>query len=579
MTISLRLRVRSCIAALLVALPMLSLAPARARAQKGPPRPVSLTFANSTVTCGDVFVGQATISEPVEHNFYLRGIALDFSTSRPDLVGSNWGGVVAMEERTTNFSLPTSCRSVQTEPVDVVVTVTLNGASRTATVRVNPLVVRSVGLTRSGNTTYTGTVTLTGHSYSTDSVRVALTSSNPAIAKVPLTIPVENGLTRAQFTVTLPLLAMTTATPFTITASFRGGAASASETTVPAGTLAASATTTTTNRLAGVVPNVDVATAGNSTTSGVSLASFAIVPSSLMSGFPTQGQLVASGRVGPGGLAVTFRSADANRVTGNDLSFVRLPAIVTIPEGATSITFPIGTVFSEERRVLAIDATGGGATQTAVLLLAPAGLSSFTIKTVFRDGRPVYTATMRAPIGHSGFSVAFASSRPDLVDVLVPVAFTPRDTLKSFDIATGPSREQLNVQITATVSLPGMVGSALAAPSITATMLLYAPSIQSMTLSAPEVVGGSSTIITGTFTLNSPAPFNLPVSLIVNNPVHRGDSPLELVTAPTIAAGATTGQFAVRARAVTAPTTLTLHLEGAVPRDGNSATLRVTVRP
>jgi hypothetical protein len=557
---------------------MLSLAPARARAQKGPPRPVSLTFANSTVTCGDVFVGQATISEPVERNFYLRGIALDFSTSRPDLVGSNWGGVVAMEERTTSFSLPTNCWSVQTEPVDVVVTVTLNGASRTATVRVNPLVVRSVGLTRSGNTTYTGTVTLTGHSYSSDSVRVALTSSNPAIAKVPLTIPVERGLSRAQFTVTLPLLAFTTATPFTITASFRGGAASASETTVPAGTLAASATTTTTNRLAGVVPNVDASTAGNSTTSGVSLASFAIVPSSLMSGFPTQGQLVASGRVGPGGLAVSFRSADANRVTGNDLSFVRLPAIVTIPEGATSITFPIGTVFSEERRVLGISATGGGATQTAVLLLAPAGLSSFTIKTVFRDGRPVYTATMRAPIGHSGFSVAFASSRPDLVDVLVPVAFTPRDTLKSFDIATGPSRERLNVQITATVSLPGLISS-VAMPSITATMLLYEPSIQSMTLSAPEVVGGSSTIITGTFTLNSPAPFNLPVSLIVNNPVNRGDSPLELVTAPTIAAGATTGQFAVRARAVTEPTTLTLYVQGAVPRDGNSATLRVTVRP
>jgi hypothetical protein len=299
-----------------------------------------------------------------------------------------------------------------------------------------------------------------------------------------------------------------------------------------------------------------------------------------MGGFPTQGQLVASGRVGPGGLAVTFRSADANRVTGNDLSFVRLPAIVTIPEGATSITFPIGTVFSEERRVLGISATGGGATQTAVLLLAPAGLSSFTIKTAFRDGRPVYTATMRAPIGHSGFSVAFASSRPDLVDVLVPVAFTPRDTLKSFDIATGPSREQLNIQITATVSLPGTVGAVHAAPSITATMLLYAPSIQSMTLSAPEVVGGSSTIITGTFTLNAPAPFNYPVSLLVRNQVVRSDDPtLELVTAPTIAAGATTGQFAVRARAVTAPTTLTLHLEGAVPRDGNSATLRVTVRP
>jgi len=617
-------------AALFACLSLLAVTPLRAQV------PVSLTLATPTTLCAQDVTGQVTLSAPAPD----AGLTVSLSSSIPTVVAVPASITVPAGATSASLRIPRCTPTPQA--IAVTISAAVNGTTQSTILNVLAPTLKAI--TFKTNTTapvsFTGSAALQGPAPA-GGVIVTLANSHSSLLNAPTSVTIAAGATSANFTMAATA-AVSQPTTVTITGSGLGATVSAtavvptavpaslrflSRTTSryelntltlpsgdgalaelalngPAGPDGLSITLSSSNSAIATVPAVvtvrhldsiahfEVRTVGQSQNAtvvigatvgaalvsatlnltGTTLASLSVSPYTVIAGLGTVGTVTSSRVAGPGGLSVRFTS-------NSDL--VRLPAIVSIPEGARSTTFPVETRYTDATRTIALSATGGGVTQSASVTLIPEGVSAFSIAPTSVIGGNTVTGRLSAPFGHNGFTVALASSNPELATVPAMVVFTAQDTTKTFTITSIPTRVAATARITATVTSKGTTGTLNQSRS--ADVSVSPPTVRSLVMRPTDIVGGTTTpaatvgtavatgVITGTVTLTGPAHQGMSLSLTSSD---------EAVIVPsdiTFLPGATTATFTARTRAVKAVKDVTVR---AVGESGSaSATVRVWTPP
>ncbi|HKB10443.1 MAG TPA: hypothetical protein VKD69_07310 [Vicinamibacterales bacterium] len=254
-----------------------------------------------------------------------------------------------------------------------------------------------------------------------------------------------------------------------------------------------------------------------------------------------------------GGFDVTLVSADT--------SLVRPPAHVTVPEGATAVSFPIATSSVAGATPIVIDsgtAVDGYRAPQTVLTLLPAGapaaapsLASVTVASpsVIGGGTTTGTVTLTGPAPAGGALVWLNGSLEGRVVTPGPITIPAGSTSATFTITAPDVNAPHWVMIQASYGSgnSGMHGAVLRIdPDVPAT-----PSLLTLTTDAPAALGGQP--MRGLIGLQTPAPAGgATISLSSDNPV---------VTVPPsvpIAAGNSATTFVASTSAVTSPSGATI---------------------
>ena len=195
---------------------------------------------------------------------------------------------------------------------------------------VSPYPSFSVVTYRSGGQSVSAKVILTGPATS-DGAAVALSSSNQAVAQVPGFVQVSGGTPEVSFTV--PTTPVATDTPVTISASYAGQ--------------------TKTATLTVARPRLE---------------KISLNPTSIIGGAPVVATVVTyGGAVAPaGGLVVSLSS--------NHPTAASAPTTVTIPAGASTVSFPVTTNPVAAPTDVNISASTSGDTRTTILKVVPPAL-------------------------------------------------------------------------------------------------------------------------------------------------------------------------------------------------------------
>jgi hypothetical protein len=131
----------------------------------------------------------------------------------------------------------------------------------------------------------------------------------------------------------------------------------------------------------------------------------------------------------------------------------------------------------------------------------------------------------------AAINVALTSSNNAVMSVPVTVPVAANQTAGAFTVVTASVRANTLCTLTATY-----LGY-----SVTATLNVLAASVRLVSVSPNEATGGSSTVVTGTVTLNGPAPTGgVVVDLTCSDPLL-----VKVPSSITVASGAATGTFSV----------------------------------
>lgn len=262
-----------------------------------------------------------------------------------------------------------------------------------------------------------------------------------------------------------------------------------------------------------------------------------VAPASVVAGSSTTGTVTVSPSAPVGGTMVHLDVSDPASAS--------VPAIVTIPGGATSTNFTVSTPVRFSHTAVTINAVRGGTRQSATLNIASTtGIASLTISpSSVAAGAPskgIVTISQAAPIG--GRVITLTSSSPSAVSVPPTVTVPAGSTTANFPITTFLGHPVLGAVITG--SLNG--DSQSAKISVTQTTVLTSLTITPGTIAA----GGTAT---GKVTL-SIAPtagtwISLSSSDLFNAHVYSGVS---------VRAGYTTATFPIAVRAGAPAKTVTI---------------------
>jgi hypothetical protein len=422
--------------------------------------PASLSLAPASVNGGDSTQATVTLTGPAPKG----GLVVTLSSSDPAAQVPASVTVPAAATSAT-FTVTTSQVSQQ---VVATLTASANGKSATAALTVLAPTLEKLVLTPPtlpGGQNAIGTLNLTFAAPAGGGV-VTLSSDNPA-AVVPATATIPGGGTTQTFTVTTKAVPKTVIATITATfdglsqtakleirsarisgisvapASLTGGAPAVGTVTLdspvavaaglvvtlagsdPAGVLPATVTvplgaTTATFPLTTTVVPAPVADTITATLDGISkttllsvqpiqATSLTLNPSSVIAGVSSVGTVTVNAPAPPGGLVVTLSLLGAAET---------LPATATIPAGATSGTFTIGTPVAGSATISAVV---GGQTRTATLTVTtavgtsfPAGLNMISVPYDY-SGQPlddlfgyagVRLAAYQADLGQYAFTPA-----------------------------------------------------------------------------------------------------------------------------------------------------------------------------
>jgi LmbE family N-acetylglucosaminyl deacetylase len=281
---------------------------------------------------------------------------------------------------------------------------------------------------------------------------VALASSNPAVASVPVSVTVPAGASSATFTATTGAVSATVVV--TISAAFASG------------------TRTTT---LSVTP--------------LAVSSLGVSPASVVGGAGATGTVTLSSPAPAGGATVLLSSSSTS---------VLVPASVSVAAGATSATFAVATTAVTAVTSATITATYGSSTQTATLTVAPVSLSALTLgaTSVVEGDTPTATVTLGSATPSDATVALTSSSSAAIVppSVVVPAGATTA----TFAVSTGAVSATTSATLTATY----------AGTSRTATLSVRALSV---TFSPASVLGGATS--TGSLTLSASVPSPVTVTL------------------------------------------------------------------
>jgi len=269
----------------------------------------TLSLSPSNIVGGDSSTGTISfnVSAPA-------GISLTITSSNPTVASVTSPVAVTSGSFSKTFTVTSTAVTTLTP---VTISVSYGGVTRTATLNVYPMpTVLSLAPASSevvGGNNVTETVTLTNIAPVGGAV-VTLTSSNTAVATVPVSVTVSSGSSTASFTVTT--ISTATTANSTITAAYNS-----------------------TTRTATV------------TVDRPSLSSLSFSPNSLPGGNTTTGTISLNGKAPTGGVSVDLSSSVSN---GQNF----LPStLITIPAGSTSTTFQVATTTVLSPLTLNITAT------------------------------------------------------------------------------------------------------------------------------------------------------------------------------------------------------------------------------
>jgi len=361
----------------------------------------SLSVTPSSVGGGDASTGTVRMNGPAP----MGGAIISLSSNNA-AVGSIPASVtMAAGATSATFTVMTSPVTTST---NVSISAAYNGVSENALLGVEASTLSLLSVSPStvtGGASSTGIINLSSAAPSGGAV-VSLSSSDPSVASVPPSVTVPAGATSATFTVaTAPVAASASVT---ITATSSGTTETASLTVVPP-----------------------------------TLASLSMAPASLTGGSSSVGTVVVSGPAPSGGMVVSLSSSDS--------SVAAVPSSVTVPAGASSVTFtattaPVGTAIS-----VSISAANNGVTQSASLAVLPPTLLSLTLSpsSVTGGGSSTGTVTLSGPAPAGGAVVFLSSSNGLAASVPTSVTVPAYATTATFTLSTLPVILTTNVTITA----------------------------------------------------------------------------------------------------------------------------------
>jgi hypothetical protein len=246
--------------------------------------------------------------------------------------------------------------------------------------------------------------------------------------------------------------------------------------------------------------------------------------SAISGGVSVTGTLTLSFPASKGGTAVELLSS------GPD---VQVPSSVTVPAGATTISFPVTSNGVAHGETLTISASNAYGLESANLSIFPATYTGLSLSAAAVAGGNTVTGTISlsgaAPPG--GFVIDLTSSS-SAAKVPSTVTVPANSSSVNFSIATSPIMSNTS----ATIS-----GESSNTATFSQTLGIQTATVQSVTLSSASVVGGSTSVLTGTIVLDGPAlPSGDEVSLLSSN------SKLATVNKTVkVMAGATTVSFTV----------------------------------
>jgi hypothetical protein len=302
----------------------------------------------------------------------------------------------------------------------VIIKAAYNGVAKTATLTVNPPAAGLVGVTVNptavtGPAGGTGTVTL-GAAAPAGGAVVTLTSNTPIAATVPPTVTVAANATTVTFAITTKPVAAVTAV--IIKAAYNGVAKTATLTVNPAGPAA----------LAGVTMN----------------------PATVIYGANSTGTVTLTSAAPAGGAAIALTAANTSGFT--------VPPSVTVPVGATTAQFTVGTYWFPATTT--ITATYNGVDKTATLTSVNATVIGLTCapNPVIAGNPATCTVTMNG-IVPSDTPVSVLSDQPFFLPDASGWLTVPAGAVSAaFSITTTLVPAQIVAHISA---------SALATPAVT----------------------------------------------------------------------------------------------------------------
>jgi hypothetical protein len=484
-----------------------------------PAKPVSVSFTTNPLTSGDSTWVQLQLSgaPPTATNISL-------TSSNPSAAPVPATVTMPANIAWTQFMMQAG---QVTSPTPVTITATLNGASASGDLSVQPTALKSLSITPSiinGGAQAGGIVMLTGQA-PPGGAAVTLSSNSPAVTP-PATVFVNAN----DFSVSFPLQtnSVTANTTATVTASWNGTSTQAQVTLTPQ-------------------PAPESITLDPTSTVGTSGSSFATVA-------------IAS----PQSTDTIFQ------VTSSHPAIAQVNNSVMIPSGVTRGGFNIFTSRVTTQTLVTISVSGGGVTKSAILTVNPDGtpppsatLSSFTVNpTSVTGGNPsTGTVTLPSPAPAGGSAVTLTSNLPNAATVPSSVTVAAGATSANFTITTFPSKT--------TVQLSATLGNTTLFASLGVNPPPPSPTLSAVTVNPTSVVGGNSS--TGTATLSAAAPSGgVVVSLSSSNTAAA-----TVPTSVTIAAGSTGKTFTAATSAVGTSTPVTITASAG----GVTRTVDLTVNP
>ena len=274
-------------------------------------------------------------------------------------------------------------------------------------------------------------------------------------------------------------------------------------------------------------------------------------PTSITGGYSSNGKIGLSGPAPADGFVVQLSSSN--------------PAVATVPASATAggkISFTVTTVPVAQSFTVIITATSGGVSKTAYLTVVPPVPSSVTLapRTIVGGQSATGQVSLTGPPPAGALVVQLSSSNATVVTVPTSVTVPAGATTASFTVTTVPVAQSTNVGITATASGGSRYISLTVVPPV--------PSAVSL---APTSVQGGQTS-TGQVSLSGQAPAG---GRVVQLSSSSNTAVQTLPASVTVAAGATTASFLVKAAPVRQATLVTI----TATADGVSKTAQLAVNP
>jgi uncharacterized protein (TIGR03790 family) len=341
----------------------------------------------------------------------------------------------------------------------------------------------------------------------------------------------------ATATVTLPNPAPTGGTLVNLSSSRPSLVSVPSSVTVPAGSTTATFTVT-----AAASPPVTTDTAARITASGVGqnaltvsalLGGIVVNPASIIGGASATGLILLNGEARSGGAVVALTSSSSS---------ITVPATVTVPQGASQVSFPIGSSFVASATTGTIKATLVGASSAASLTLQPA-LSSISVSPASVPGGAAATLAIYlgaiTPAG--GWQVNLSSSNPAVASLPSSVTVPAGSRYLQVPVSSTPQCSNSSVTLTASSGVSTLNASFTVTP----------PPVTSVTFATP-VKGGLSVNAT-VYTSYPACAQGLPVALQSANPAVAS-----LPSSVTVASGQKSATFAITTSTVTTTTTVNI---------------------